>query len=381
MDFPPEIAAFGRRPGLWTGAALMPWLALVACLVLACGEDGDASDWSKPPTTVEVMRIEPGPLADVATFSGQLDAEHSVMVKAEVEGVVAAIEFQQGQEVAEGDVLFRLRDQEQVARLREAQANRSLGAQRWKRAQQLLTRDASSKAQSDVAKAEYDIARARVDLAQVELDRTSVRAPFDGVVGLKLVEVGDRVDEDMELVRIDSVDRVQVSFGITDVGLPFARTGMKVQVWVRPYPGEKFPGDVFFVSPTLDPRNRRILVKAWIDNQDRRLAPGLFANVDLMIRSIEEALVVPESAVAIDQQGPYVWVVDEDDTASRRPIEIGLRERGVVEVVQGLSAGIRIVTAGTHKVSEGETVLISDNPLVGRAGATPAEGSILGEGT
>ena len=379
MEFPPENGAFGHPRRLAPGrfVALLPALWLLP----GCGSDGDAAVFVKEPATVEVMRIEPGPLADVATFSGQLDAEHSVMVKSEIEGVIASIAFDQGQEVSEGDVLFRLRSQEQVAKLREAEANRALAGEVWKRAQQLLTRDASSQAQSDVARAEHEIAVARVELAQVELDRTEVRAPFDGVVGLRLVDVGDRVDEDTAMVRVDDVDRLQVSFGIADIGLPFARTGMKVQVWVRPYPGEKFPGEVFFISPTLDPRNRRILAKAWIDNSDRRLAAGLFANVDLQIRQVEDAMVVPESAVAIDQQGAYVWVVDEDDTVSRRPIEIGLRELGVVEVVQGLAPGIRIVTAGTHKVSEGDAVLISENPLVGRVGAAPPEGSLIGEGT
>jgi membrane fusion protein (multidrug efflux system) len=382
MEFPPENAAFGLVPRRGPGPLrnlLRAGLVMLLAVAPGC-DDGDAEPrWD--PVTVEVMRVEPELLVDVATFSGQLDAEHSVMVKSEVEGVIESIEFEQGQSVAEGDVLFRLRSREQAARLREAHANRDLAGERWKRVHQLLTRDASSKDQADVANAEFEIAKARVELAQVEFDRTQVRAPFDGVVGLRLADPGARVDEDSELVRVDSVDRLQVSFAITDIGLPFARTGMIVSVWVRPYPGERFSGEVFFVSPSLDPRSRRITVKAWIDNSDRRLAPGLFANVDLELRRVEQALVVPESAVAIDQQGSYVWVVDDTHTASRRPIEIGLRERGIVEITQGLSAGVEIVTAGTHKVSEGEEVQIAESPLIGRARGTPPEGSIIGEGT
>lgn len=371
MEFPPRIAAFRAALGLASLLALP-----------GCGDGNDASGgFDRPTPVVEVMRVEAAPLVDVATFSGQLDAEQSVMVKPEIEGVVASIEFEQGQKVAKGDVLFRLRADEQVARLREAQANRDLAGEAWKRAQQLLTRDASSRAQADVVKAEFEIAKARVDLARVELNRTEIRAPFDGVVGLRRVDLGARVDEETEMVRLDSVDRLQVTFGISDIGLPFARKGMTVKIWVRPYPGEKFPGEVFFVSPSLDPRNRRILVKAWIDNSDRRLAPGLFANVDLEIRRIEEAVVVPESAVAQDQQGSYVWVVGEDETVTRRPVEIGLREQGTVEVVQGLPEGARIVTAGIHKVSEGDAVRISGTNLVGQARSAPAEGTLIGEGT
>jgi membrane fusion protein (multidrug efflux system) len=156
---------------------------------------------------------------------------------------------------------------------------------------------------------------------------------------------------------------------------------MKVQAWVRPYPGQKFPGEVFFVSPTLDPRNRRIWVKAWIDNANHKLAPGLFANVDLEVRRIEDALVVPESAVGTDRQGPYLWRVDEDDRASRLPIEIGLRERGVVEVIQGLSPGTRIVSAGIHKVDEGDSIRVAETPLVGRTRGTTPEGSLIGQGS
>jgi len=346
-----------------------------------CGGDTGEDRRESEPVSVESMRVESGPLVDVAVFSGQLDAEQSVMMKPEIEGIVESVEFEQGQSVQAGDVLFRLRSREQAARLREARANRDLAHQRWKRAQQLLSRDASSRDHADVAQAEFEISKARVDLARVELERTEIRAPFDGVVGQRFVDPGARVEEETELVRVDSLDRLQVTFGVSDEGLPHVATGLSVNVWVRPYPGEKFPGEVFFVSPTLDPRNRRIWVKAWIDNADRRLAPGLFANVDLEVRSVEDALVLPESAVAIDQQGPYVWLVDDEGHAVRRPIEIGLRERGIVEVVQGLAPGLEVITAGTHKVSEGKPVRIAETPLVGRVEQTPPEGALIGEGT
>jgi membrane fusion protein (multidrug efflux system) len=393
MEFPPVPAPRAPRSRPAAGAAAVHrgrrGRAALAALalgwpLLGCGNDVDASgpeQRDQEVVTVESQRIEPAPLVDVAVFSGQLDAEQSVMIKPEIEGVIASVDFTQGQAVKAGDVLFRLRSREQAARLREARANRDLAGQRWKRAQQLLERDASSLSQADVARAEFEVAEARVDLAEVELERTRIRAPFDGVVGRRFVDQGDRVEEDSELVRVDSVDRLQVTFGVSDEGLPHLRTGLKVNVWVRPYPGEKFPGDVFFVSPSLDPVNRRIWVKAWIDNRDRRLAPGLFANVDLEIRRIEDALVLPESAVAIDQQGPFVWLVDADRRVSRRPIEIGLRERGIVEVIQGLQPGAEVITAGTHKVSEGERVRIAETPLVGRARQTPPEGAIIGEGT
>ena len=375
---PPQIRRLAR-----------PWRAWIACaglisaagLAAACGNSGDASEPAEKRVRVEVMRIDPAPFVDTAVFSGQLDAEHSVTIQPEIDGIVESIDFEQGQHVEQGAVLFHLRSREQEALLREAEANRNLARERWDRSEQLLSRSASSIEQRDVAKAEYEIAQARVEIARLALDRTQIRAPFKGVVGERRVDIGSRVEKKSPLVRLDAVDRLQVTFGISDEGLPHARPGMLVEAWVRPYPGEKFPGEVFYVAPTLDPRNRRIFVKAWIDNKDHRLAPGLFANVDLVVRRVEEAMVVPESAVAQDDQGVYVWKVDEDDTVARQPIEIGVRERGVVEVLQGLRPGTRVVSAGTHKVSEGMHVEISTEPLVERAGTTPAEGALIGEGT
>ncbi|MDH3519514.1 MAG: efflux RND transporter periplasmic adaptor subunit [Myxococcales bacterium] len=367
--------------GAWMRARTLGCGLALALPALACGSEDAGPAASAPPVVVEVMRVDPQPLVDVAVFSGQLESDHSVMVKPEIEGMVASIEFEEGQSVEADAVLFTLRSAEQIARLREAEATRDLARTRWDRAKQLVSRDASSLAARDVARAELEIAEARVDLARLELERTRIRAPFDGVLGRRLVDLGARVEQDTELVRVDAVERLQLTFGIPDEGLSLVRVGMPVRARVRPYPEETFAGEVFFVSPTLDPRNRRIWIKAWIPNAEGRLRPGLFANVDLELRRIESALVVPESAVAVDRLGPYVWRVDAEGVATRQPVELGLREGGVVEVVRGLRAGTSVVTAGAHKVSEGATVQASTEPLVVRAPSAPPEASAAGEGT
>jgi membrane fusion protein (multidrug efflux system) len=372
--FGPSAARCARLSG--RSARTLALAAVLALGAVGCRPDGAVAERAERRVMVEVMRVEPELLVDVAVFSGQLEAEHSVMLQPELAGIIESIDFEQGQYAEKGAVLFTLRSREQVAKLREAEANRDLARSRWNRAKQLVSRDASSLAARDEAQAEFEIARARVDLARLEVDRTRIRAPFDGAVGQRLVDIGERVEQDTELVRVDAIDRLQLTFGITDEGLSLARVGMKVRARVRPYPGEKFEGEVFFVSPTLDPRNRRIWIKAWMPNQGHRLRPGLFANVDLELRRIENALAVPESAVSVDHRGAYVWQIDGEGVASRLPVELGLREGGVVEVVRGLRAGASVVVAGAHKVSEGAKVQATAEPLVGRApGAPPEEGT------
>ncbi len=358
--------------------------ALLAASALAagCRPDADAKD-GPAPITVETQRVESELLRDVVTFSGQLSAENSVMVKAENDGSVAEILFDEGQRVELGAVLVRLRSEEERARLKEAEANLVLAQEVYKRTRSLASRNAASAAAQDEARAQLGVARARVDLAKVGLARTEIQSPFAGVLGARLVSPGDRVNDETPLVQLDAVDRLQVSFAISEIGILFTRVGALVEVGVGPYPGEVFPGKVFFVSPTLDPATRRIVAKAWVPNPDGRLRAGLFASVDMEIDQRDGAILVPESAVVFDRQGTYVWKLLDDDVATRVPIEVGLRKQGRVEVTLGLQDGDRIVTAGAHKVSEGKKVFAAqpDAASSGQARRQPPSDGGAEEGT
>jgi len=325
-------AALAASVGL---ASVGLWGAMLAGC--SAGDSNGMGDHS-PPITVEVTQVEPTLLEDVATFSGQLDAAESVVLRPEADGVVASVEFKEGQDVSKGDVLYKLRDVEQRARLREARANLALAREVQDRTTQLFARDAVSTADRDRAAAELEVARARVDIAEVELERTLIRAPFDGVVGMRLVDPGDRVDDKTPLVRIDAVDRLQAVFAMSEHGVAFARPGVRIWLEVAPYPGERFPGEIFFISPNIDAATRRLYIKAWVPNDDRRLRPGLFANIDVEIAQRDQALLVPEASVVFDRHGTFVWRVGKDNVATRVPIDTGLRKGGTVEVTMGLKS-------------------------------------------
>jgi membrane fusion protein (multidrug efflux system) len=355
------------------------------CLLLAvfgvagCGDsDAGHKEFEKVPT-VETIVLQPGLLRDTVQFGGQLASEKSVVLKSEIDGILESIEFEEGQHVRKGEVLFRLRSGEQVANLKVAEANLALAVAEATRAETLLRRNAAAQARKDQTGAERGVAQARVELARIALSQTEIRAPFDGMVGMLLVSPGEFLTEQVPMVQIDAVDRLQATFAMSEIALPFAKVGIPVNILVAPYPGEKFPGEVFFVSPTLDTKARRLLVKAWIPNEDRRLAAGLYTNIEVEIRRQEAALLVPESAVISDRNGMFVWRVGEGDVASRVAIEVGLRNGGQVEVIGGLAGGDRIVTAGTHKVTDGMKVAHVSVPADGQA-SVPTE-ETAGEGT
>jgi membrane fusion protein (multidrug efflux system) len=189
--------------------------------------------------------------------------------------------------------------------------------------------------------------------ARVELDRTTIRAPYDGVLGAKRVDEGDQVSTEIPLVRIDAVDRLQLLFTVVESYSALVQPGIPVTIQVAPYPDEVFPGEVFFVSPTLDPALRRLPCKAWIPNPDHRLRPGLFAQIQAEIAQRADAILIPESALAYGLEGPFVWKVDSDNRPSQVLVELGERQDGRVEVTIGLSPGDVVVSGGVHKVMEG----------------------------
>jgi len=342
---------------------LHPLASVLLGALLACGPSGGGPQGASgpggggpPPPTVGLHEVAASSVTDVVDLVGQLEAEESVEIRSEVDGVIASVGFEEGQEVEAGQVLFRLRDDEQQARLHEAEADLALAADVHRRTAELAGRNITAAAQLDRARAELGAARARVELARVELDRTRIRAPFDGVLGDRRVSPGDRVTTETALVRLEAVARLQLAFVVPEVAVPLARVGREVALTTAPFPGEEFSGRVFFVAPSLDPATRRLLLKAWVPNPERRLRPGLFANVRLELGRREGALMVPEESVVYDPQGAYVWRVDDQDRAERVPVELGVQRSGRVEITRGLAPGDRIVSAGTHKVSQGTQV-------------------------
>jgi membrane fusion protein (multidrug efflux system) len=354
-------------------------LALVLA-ALGCG--GDDKDWDKRPApTVEVTTVEPELLQNVVEFVGQLDAESSVLVRPEIDGVIAMIEFEEGSEVAAGDVLVRLRDEEQVAALRKSEAQAELAAALYKRSRQLAKRDIAAKTDLEKARAEYKVTRAEVEERRVELQKTVIQAPFDCVVGARRVSPGERVNDDTILVRIDAIDRLQLVFTVPERSIRLAQKGGLLEVTVKPYPERVFPAEVFFVAPTIDITTRRALVKAWVPNPEHLLQPGLFADVRAEIGRKEDALIVPESAIVLDEQGSFVWRLDDEDRAWRAGVELGLRRKGEVELASGIEPGTRIVTAGTHKVSDGEPVRVAGASAPPPTAAADADVASDGEGS
>jgi membrane fusion protein (multidrug efflux system) len=353
---------------------------LLALPALACGDGNSAAGPPGPqPPAVEVLTLARQSFEEQADLLGELQAESSVQVRSEVPGIVETIDFQEGQAVTQGQVLFHLRDREAAARLREAEAEFSLAAEDFERTTKLESRNAAAAAQLDKARATLEMARARADLRRVELDRTLIKAPFAGRVGARLVSPGARIKADDQLVRLDAMDPLALVFTIPEVVLPLAKIGAEFSLDVAAFPGRRWPGAIRFIAPNVDSASRRILIKGRVPNPDGILLPGMFARVQASLGT-REALLIPDEALVTDPEGSFVWRVGAEDKAERVAIEIGTREPGRVEVRSGLHEGDRIVVAGTHKVHEGTKVKAVPAMIGGAAPAAPASAAAPGGG-
>lgn len=330
---------------------------VLVCALVACGGGGDESPPGPPPASVEVVSVQPQSFEDRADLLGELQAENSVMVRSEMPGIIEAIPFDEGSDVQAGDVLFQLRDREQGARLREAEAELALAQEDFDRTQTLARMNAAAAAQLDKAASVLAVSKARTELRRVEFDRTRIRAPFAGRVGARLVSPGARIKADDQLVRLDAMDPLALIFSVPEVVLPLARIGAAFSLDVAAFPGRRFPGSIRFIAPSVDSASRRILIKGRVPNPDGTLLPGMFARVEATLGE-RAAMLVPEEALVTTPEGNFVWRIDAADVAERVPVEIGVREPGRVELKSGVQAGDRVVTAGTHKLRPGTKVKV-----------------------
>ncbi len=336
-------------------AALALALGLAGC---GSGEthaapQGEAA--GPPPTAVDVAVAVRDTVVERISATGEVEALQSIELRPEVEGRLVEILAREGAEVRAGRPLFRVDDAELRAQVARQEAERDLAVQQLSRTRELLARNAASAADLERAEAAARSAEAQLDLLRVRLERTVVRAPFAGMVGRRLVSLGDYVDSSTRLTTLQTVHPMRVAFQVPERHAERLAEGQRVSFRVAALPDRAFEGEVDFVDPRVQLPGRTILVKARVPNPDRALKPGMFIEARLATEVRPEAVLVPEDAILPLEGADYVWTVSEGQ-ASRRRVELGVRVPGFVEVRSGVEPGQRVVVGGLERLQEGAAV-------------------------
>jgi membrane fusion protein (multidrug efflux system) len=342
---------------------------LFALLILAVAAGGywylrPASDGTAPAgvtqaapaVPVETARVTAEDLVLSIPAVGTLRSNESVMVSPEIAGRIVELHADEGAAVSEGDPISTLDQSIYRAQIAEVQARISLSESNYERARELLARQAGTQRALDEAEAQLKADRADLLVAQALLDKTVIRAPFEGVLGLWRVSIGQYIEAGDVIVNIESIDPLKVDFRVPEIYFNRTSVGQAITVIVDAVGNEPVLGNVYAIDPLVDENGRSLVLRANIPNDDRRLRPGLFARIELIYDRRANALMVPEEALVPIGRNSYVYVV-ENDRARLVQIEVGQRLRGRVEVTAGLAAGDAVVTAGQLRLYDGAEVV------------------------
>ena len=314
------------------------------------------------PIVVETHTVQTRALADDVSAVGSLVSNESVVLRPEVSGRIETIRFRDGETVRRGAVLVELDSAVERAELQQARANLTLAESNFRRTQDLFGRKFVSQSSLDDARAKLEVARAGLALAQARLARMQVRAPFDGVVGIRSVSPGDFVKDGDALINLEDIATLKLDFRLPELYLDRVRPGQALELSSDVLPGEVHSATVEAIDPLVDAQGRAVSLRASLVNPEMRLRPGVFARVRLILAERAEVPVVPEAAlVPAPGNTQFVYRV-EDGTVQRVNVTTGQRRDAMVEVVDGLAPGAVVVTAGQLKLRDGAAVKVAATP-------------------
>lgn len=323
------------------------------------------------PMFVEAATVEPKDIAVTVEAVGTLSASESAEIRAEIAGVVKAVNFSEGRPVKKGESMVAIDDSLIHTELMKAEAVYNVRKAIFSRSDKLKTSGYMSSQDWEQNNASLQEAQADIDSARIRLEKSKVPAPFDGVAGLRSFSVGDYVQVGQVLTTLDAVDPEKISFSVPEKNYGDIKLSQKIFFSVDAWPGEVFTGEVYAISPRVDQNTRNIDVKATAANAGGRLRPGMYARIKVISGVRKGALVIPEQAIIPKGDDSFVFAV-RDGKAVFQKVSVGLRQTGTVEITAGLSQGEKVAIAGIMMLHDGTPVQIAPAAPVQPAAKAPA---------
>jgi multidrug efflux system membrane fusion protein len=323
-----------------------------------------------PPAAVTVAEAKSEVIPNLLTAVGDLAAVHQVNVTSDVNGRITEILFQAGANVKAGTPLLQLFDGPEQGDLASFKAQATMTQLSLERARQLASRQFGPQATVDQAQSAFDQANAGIAKTQAIISQKLVRAPFDGELGVRKVEVGQYLTAGTQIVSLTDLSELYANFTITEKDSGNLKVGQVVRIRVDAYPGRTFEGKISTIEPQIASDTRNIRVQATIANPERILKPGMFATTTVVLPDKPPVITIPETAVDYTLYGDSVFLITEkkeDDgktslITSRSFVQTGNRIEGRAEILKGLKPGDRVVAVGQLKLQSGSAVTISPDP-------------------
>jgi membrane fusion protein (multidrug efflux system) len=345
---------------------------VVAHVAVACAQgEGTPEKEKSRAQPVEVFKVGRSTFRETVRGIGTLEAEETVEIRPELTGIIDKVHFREGKKVKSGKLLYTIDDSKlrsqlaqnrsglEAAEAKLENAQKDFARMKKLRKREVISQDTFDQVETDLETAMAEVKRleAAVAFTLERLKDTRISAPLDGVVSESLVDPGDLVEDGDHLVTLYATAAMEMAFKIPERYIGRIQRGQRAEIKLDSYPDRSFTGKVTFVSPSVDERTRDFLVKVRVDNHHDLLRPGSFATADVILAVHENQPSIPEEALVATREG-YVVFVAENGKARRRPVKIGLRRPGTVEIVQGLEPGEAVVRSGHLRLSDGAEVKV-----------------------
>ncbi|MBT8118890.1 MAG: efflux RND transporter periplasmic adaptor subunit [Gammaproteobacteria bacterium] len=337
----------------WLAYLITPLLLLITASISVA-----APPAKDKPKHVIVAPVTLKQISDRVEALGTARATESVNITSNVTEKITRIDFEDGQLVKTGTVLVELDQAEERAELKRAQAVRGERKLALERLQQLEERQLTSPDEIDRTRLELEQAEATITAIRTRISDRVIRAPFDGVVGLRDISVGALVETGDLIATLDDTSKIKLDFSVPSVFLTELSPGLKIKARAAALGNSEYSGEVKSIDSRVDPLTRSIQVRALLPNPDGSIIPGILMQVDLL-RNTRQALVIPEASLVPLADKQFVMLrIEKDgkDTVEKKQVQIGLRLPGYVEILDGLEEGQQVVTHGNSKVQPGDTL-------------------------
>lgn len=313
-------------------------------------EKGNDKNGKKPPVGVSAVVVKPQEFSNTISLSGSIEANEQIEIRSEVSGIVESISFTEGSNVSKGQVLFKVNDIELRAQLVQAKTKESLGSENERRAKLLLQKEAISQEEYDIASADYRTAKAQTQLIQAQIGKTTVRAPFSGKIGLRNISPGTYVTPTTLISKLVSTNPLKITFSIPEKYATEITKNAEITFTV-PNVNEKFKAKIYALEPEIEATTRTLKIRALTNNPNGILLPGTFANIDLPLKNIKDAIIIPTEAIIPVQEGKKVFIAN-NGKAKEVKVETLTRTDKDVVITSGLKVGDTVLTSGVMSLKE-----------------------------
>ena len=336
----------------------LPVFVVISALILtSCNRKDDAkqpASQSQTAQPVKVMIVQPGELRNLITSTGTVMANEEVEIRSERQGRITHIYFNEGERVAPGKLLVKIDDSELQAQLKKTELHIQLAQDDADRKKKLLDVNGISREEYDASYNQLLQLQAEKQLIDAQIAKTSIFAPFGGVIGLRYVSEGGYVSPSNLIAVLQQTDPVKIEFSVPEKYAAGMRSGTQIEFTVEGNT-KTFTAKVYAKEPKIDPATRTVKIRAISNNPLNELIPGAFAKLSINLGNNDKALVVPSEAIIPGITGQSVMTV-KNGKASNQPVKIGIRNETSVEITEGIAAGDTVIISGLLTVREGMAV-------------------------